>query len=239
MRNKEFLQGIKDGIPICLGYFSVSMAFGLTAVLSGLPIWSAIVISLTNLTSAGQFAGSNILIENGTFIELVITTLIINIRYFLMSLSVSQKVQWNMTLKQRLIISFGITDEIFAVSMQHKKELSSSYMYGLILTPVIGWTMGTTVGAIATSFMPQVLSNAMGIALYGMFIAIIIPPAREKKSVMFTVILAIIASLLFTHLPLLSELSDGWSIIIITILVSSIAATLFPINTEADKEADL
>lgn len=236
MKKKDFIQGIKDGFPICLGYFSVSMAFGLTAVLSGLPIWSAIVISLTNLTSAGQFAGANILIENGTFIELAITTLIINIRYFLMSLSVSQKVQSNITLKERLAISFGITDEIFAVSMQRKAELSSAYMAGLILTPVIGWTAGTTVGAMATSFMPQILSNAMGIALYGMFIAIIIPPAREKKSVMFTVILAIIASIIFTYLPPLSNLSEGWSIIIIAILVSAIAATVFPVNVEeADK----
>ena len=235
MIKKDFIKGIKDGFPICLGYFSVSMAFGITAVLSGLPIWSAIVISLTNLTSAGQFAGANILIENGTYIELAITTLI-NIRYFLMSLSVSQKVDTNMSLKHRFAISFGITDEIFAVSMQNKSALSASYMAGLILTPLIGWTAGTTVGAMATSFMPQILSNAMGIALYGMFIAIIIPPAREKKSVMFTVVLAIIASIIFTYLPPFSKLSEGWSIIIIAILVSAVAATLFPINTEICEE---
>ncbi len=238
MKNQDFIQGIKDGFPICLGYFSVSMAFGITVILSGLPIWSAIVISLTNLTSAGQFAGANILIEKGTYIELIITTLIINIRYFLMSLSVSQKIQSNITLKERLAISFGITDEIFAVSMQRKTDLSTPYMTGLILTPLLGWTMGTTVGAMATSFMPQILSSAMGIALYGMFIAIIIPPAREKKSIMFTVILAIIASLLFNYLPPLSNLSDGWSIIITAICVSAIAATLFPINTENFEEAE-
>ena len=126
MKKQDFLQGIKDGFPICLGYFSVSMAFGLTAVLSGLPIWSAIVMSLSNITSAGQFAGTKILIENGTFIELAITTLIINIRYFLMSLSVSQKVDQNITLKERLAISFGITDEVFAVSMQRKKALTTA-----------------------------------------------------------------------------------------------------------------
>lgn len=238
MKKNDFIKGIKDGFPICLGYFSVSMAFGITAVLSGLPIWSAIVISLTNLTSAGQFAGANIIIENGAFIELAITTLIINIRYFLMSLSVSQKVDTNMSLRHRFAISFGITDEIFAVSMQNKSALSSSYMAGLILTPLIGWTAGTTVGAMATSFMPQILSNAMGIALYGMFIAIIIPPAREKKNVMFAVVLSIIASLVFTYLPPLSKLSEGWSIIIIAILVSAVAATFFPINTENCGEVD-
>lgn len=237
MKKKEFLQGIKDGFPICLGYFSVSMAFGLTAVLSGLPIWSAILMSLSNLTSAGQFAGANILTENGTFIELAITTLIINIRYFLMSLSVSQKVQPNLTIKERMAISFGITDEVFAVSMQRKSELSSLYMFGLILTPIIGWTAGTATGAIASQFMPQILSNAMGIALYGMFIAIIIPPARENKSIMFTIIIAIILSFIFEYLPLFSVISGGWSIIIITIIVSAVSATLFPIKSENSKEA--
>ncbi len=232
MKKNDFLQGVKDGFPICLGYFSVSMAFGLTAVLSGLPIWSAILMSLTNLTSAGQFAGANILTENGTFIELAITTLIINIRYFLMSLSVSQKAEQKMTVRERLAISFGITDEVFAVSMQRSSDLSSVYMAGLIITPVLGWTFGTAVGAVASQFMPQLLTNSMGIALYGMFIAIIIPPARENHKITFAIILSIILSVIFTQLPI----SGGWSIIIITILVSSVAATLFPVKTDAAEE---
>ena len=240
MNIQEFKQGIKDGIPICLGYFSVSMAFGLTTVLSGMPLWSAVAISLSNLTSAGQFAGVNILLAQGTMIELIMTTLIINIRYFLMSLSVSQKIKPSVKMKQRLAIAFGITDEIFAVSMQHKGDLTASYMFGLILTPVIGWTGGTLFGAVASSFLPDVLTNAMGIALYGMFIAIIIGPAREEKSVMFTVILAIVASIAFAYLPGLEKLSGGWSIIIITLLVSGIAAWLFPIKEEkADAENEL
>ena len=118
MKNKDFIEGIRDGIPICLGYFSVSMAFGLTAVLQGIPVWAAILISLTNVTSAGQFAGINIMVAGGTFAELAITSLIINIRYFLMSLSVSQKADSKMTILQRIAVSFGITDEVFAVSMQ-------------------------------------------------------------------------------------------------------------------------
>ncbi len=237
MNNKEFSQGIKDGIPICLGYFSVSMAFGLHAVLSGLPVWSAVAISLFNLTSAGQFAGINILIAQGTMVELALTTLIINVRYFLMSLSVSQKVHSNMKMRHRLAASFGITDEIFAVSVQRKGDLTASYMAGLILTPVLGWTGGTLVGAVAASFMPPILTNAMGIALYGMFIAIIIPPAREKRSVLYTVIMAIGASLAFSYLPLLKQISGGWAIIIITLLVSGIAAWLFPIDeSNEDKE---
>ncbi len=236
MNRKEFMQGLKDGLPICLGYFSVSMAFGLTAVLSGVPIWGAVLISLSNLTSAGQFAGTTLLVAGGNMVELVVTTLVINIRYFLMSLSVSQKVERQMTLPQRLAVSFGITDEIFAVSMQHKGALKAVYMAGLILGPVLGWTLGTLTGAVATSFMPPILTNAMGIALYGMFIAIVIPPARQEKSVMITALLAVAASCLFALLPGLKELSSGWVIIIITVLVSALAATLFPIKVEDEEE---
>lgn len=234
MKKQEFLQGVRDGIPICLGYFSVSMAFGLTAVLSGLPLWSAVLISLTNLTSAGQVAGVNLLLAHGTMVELAMTTLIINMRYFLMSLSVSQKVERGMTMGERFMVSFGITDEIFAVSMQRLKDLTASYMAGLIVMPVLGWTSGTFLGGAATSFMPKLLSEAMGIAIFGMFLAVIIPPARERKSVLVTVLLAIGASYLFTYLPVLHNLSSGWAIIMITILTSAVAAWLFPIETKEE-----
>ena len=146
MKKSEFLQGIRHGIPICLGYFSVSAAFGITAVRSGLPLWTAVLISLTNVTSAGQFAGVNLMVAGGSMIEIAMTTLIINIRYFLMSLSVSQKVESKMSMKKRLGIAYGITDEIFAVSMQQPRKLTASYMAGLILTPVVGWTLGTFLG---------------------------------------------------------------------------------------------
>lgn len=229
MKSTEFKEGIRDGFPICLGYLSVSMAFGLTAVKSGMPIWATILISLTNLTSAGQFAGTNLLLAQSSYIELAITTFIINIRYFLMSLSVSQKVDQNFNLKMRLISSFGITDEVFAVSMQRRSELSFPYMLGLILTPILGWTGGTILGAVATSLLPEAITDAMGIALYGMFIAIIVPPAREERSVLIAVLLAIIASYGLHYLPILS---GGWSVIFITIVVSGLAAFLFPIPEE-------
>lgn len=234
MKKQEFLEGIRDGLPICLGYFSVSMAFGLTAVLSGVPIWAAVIISLTNLTSAGQFAGMNLIAAQGALVEIGLTTLIINIRYFLMSISLSQKVEQKMTVKERLAVSFGITDEIFAVSMQRDRELTTAYMAGLILTPVLGWTGGTLVGAVATSFMPATLSNALGIALYGMFIAVIVPPAREKKNVLFAVVLAIAASVTCKYLPVIKSLSGGWTIILITIIVCVIAAWCFPVEESED-----
>ena len=236
MKKQEFIQGIKDGMPICLGYFSVSMAFGLTAVLAGLPLWSAVLTSITNVTSAGQFAGVNLMVEHAPFVEIFLTTIIINMRYFLMSLSVSQKVSSKMTMGQRLAVSFGITDEVFAVSMQRKGKLSAIYMFGLILMPVVGWTLGTMTGAVATSFMPKALSDAMGISLYGMFIAIIMPDAKKEKSVFCTIIMAIAASYAFAYLPILNRVSSGWVIIIITIAVSAIAATLFPIKVEEEEE---
>lgn len=235
MKVNDFKQGLRDGFPICLGYFSVSMAFGLTAVLSGLPLWSAVLMSLTNLTSAGQVAGAGIIASGGNLVELAMTTVIINMRYFLMSLSVSQKVESGMSLPKRMGVSYAITDEVFAVSMQHKGALSASYMAGLILPPVIGWTTGTFTGAVATSFMPQTLSNAMGIAMYGMFVAIITPPARKERSVLFTVALAIAASYAFTYLPGLKLISGGWSIIIITILASAVAAWKFPVDLKEDE----
>ena len=232
MNKQELKEGIRDGFPICLGYTSVSMAFGLSAVKSGMPVWATILLSLTNLTSAGQFAGTNLLLAQSSYIELMITTFIINIRYFLMSLSVSQKVDKAFGIKDRLIASFGVTDEVFAVSMQRRSELTFSYMLGLILTPILGWTGGTIIGAVATSLLPERLTDAMGIALYGMFIAIIVPPAREHRSVLIAVILAIAASYAFMYLPGLSALSGGWSVIIITVVVSAFAAWLFPIPEE-------
>lgn len=235
MKKQEFFEGLRDGLPICLGYFSVSMAFGMTAVLSGIPLWAAVVISLTNLTSAGQFAGMNLIVTGGAFVEIALTTLIINIRYFLMSISVSQKVEQKMSMKERLAVAFGITDEIFAVSMQRNHELTTAYMAGLILISLLGWTGGTWIGGAVTSLMPEVLSNAMGIALYGMFIAIIIPPAKEHKNVRFAVVLAILASAACNYLPVVKNLSSGWTIILVTIVVCMVAAWLFPVE-ESEEE---
>ena len=234
MKN-DFLLGIKHGLPVCFGYFSVSMAFGITAVLEGMPVWSVILISLLNLTSAGQFAGTNIIIAHGTMMELAITSLIINMRYFLMSLSVSQKMNKSVTLLQRMAIAFGITDEIFAISVQRNKKLSASYMAGLILTPLIGWVGGTTVGAVATSIMPTIVSQAMGISLYAMFIAIVMPPARNDNKVLFAVILSVILSLIFNYIPVFKGLGSGWIIIIITLIVSTLFATLFPLEIKEEE----
>lgn len=236
MKYTEFKDGFRDGIPICLGYFSVSFAYGMTAVLAGLPFWAAVLISLTNLTSAGQVAGTNLILAQAAYMEIMMTTLIINIRYFLMSLSVSQKVENGMSMWKRMFVAFGITDEIFAVSVQRKKDLSAAYMAGLILTPVFGWVGGTALGGAITSLMPDSIAQALNIALYGMFIAIVVPVAKKQKAVFFTAVFAILLSVMFTYVPLFKMLSGGWGIIVITIVVSAVAALLFPVAEEG-KEA--
>lgn len=228
-----FQKGLKDGMPICLGYLSVSFAFGILATQGGLPVWVALLISMTNLTSAGQVAGTQLILTGGMYIEIAITTFIINIRYMLMSLSLSQKVEAKMTNLQRWILAFGITDEIFAVAIQQKEEVSAKYLSGLIVTPYVGWALGTFLGATAAGLLPMSLRDALGIAIYGMFIAIIIPPARKARPVAVVVMLSIVMSCAFKWLPLLNLISSGWVIIICAVLVSAYAAARYPIDEEA------
>ena len=171
-KESRFLQGMRDGIPIALGYFPVSFAFGMQAVQSGLPVWVPLIISMTNLTSAGQFAGLSVILSGGAYLELAVTTLIVNLRYMLMSLALSQKVSPAMKLRTRCGMAFGITDEIFAVSMQQKGDVTGKYFAGLLSMPYLGWAAGTLFGGIATSLLPAVLQNALGITIYGMFITI-------------------------------------------------------------------
>ena len=229
----NFFKGIYHGIPIALGYLSVSFGFGILAVKSGLSILSAAVISITNLTSAGQVAGVGIIATGGTIMEMILTQLIINIRYALMALSLSQKLDGSFTTSKRLIASYGITDEIFAVASSQPKLITPAYMYGLIAISFLGWSSGTIIGAVAGEFLPVSITNAMGIVLYGMFLAIIIPPARKERSVLVVVSVAAGLSIMFKYL--LPTLSSGFAIIISALVASAFGALLFPVE---DKEAE-
>ncbi|SFR76516.1 AzlC family ABC transporter permease [Anaeromicropila populeti] len=234
MKQNHFKYGFRRGIPIALGYIPVSFTFGLMAVNGGLPVWLAIFISATNLTSAGQFAGTNLIFASAGYFEIALTTFIINIRYMLMSLSLSQKIDGSVTLLKRLFIGFGVTDEIFSVASMETGKLSASYMFGLISGPFAGWTLGTAAGALICSALPEALSNAMGIALYGMFIAIIIPPARKSKSVLCIVLFAIVINCLLKYAPIFSFISAGFRVIISTITAAGVGAVLFPMKEESD-----
>lgn len=232
---QEFTQGLKDGIPIAAGYFSVSFSFGILAVDGGLSVFQAALTSLTNVTSAGQFAGLQVIIAGGTLLEIALTQLIINLRYALMSLSLSQKLSEKVTFVQRLLIAFANTDEIYAVAMAHQKSLTYPYMFGLQILPILGWTAGTAVGAAAGSVLPDSLTSALGVALYGMFIAIVIPVARKARPVLIVVILSILMSCILYYVPLFSGISAGISIIICTVAASMAGAILFPVDQEGEE----
>lgn len=234
MNRISFKQGLYDGIPIFLGYISVSFSFGMMATKGGLPILVAVIISLTNLTSAGQFAGTALILSGGSFLEIAITTFIINIRYMLMSLSISQKADKNICTLKRMLLSFGITDEIFAVSMQQKSVITSSYLSGLIIMPYIGWGMGTLLGAISSTLLSSSIQSALGIIIYAMFIAILIPPATQNKAILITIIISIFLSSAIRFTPVLNALSSGWIIIICAVVASGICAKLFPIKEYAE-----
>lgn len=226
-----FKNGIKDGLPIGLGYLSVSFAFGVTASLKGIPIVYTILISMLNLTSAGQVAGVTVIASLGTIVEMILIQLVINSRYFLMSIALSQKMDKSFTIKHRLLGAFGITDEIFAVSTAKVSLISNKYFYGLILLPYIGWTLGTVLGAVLGDVLPQNLQNALGIALYAMFIAIIVPPSAKSISILFVVILSAGISCLFYFVPFLSKnVSQGLAIIISALVSAGVIALIFPIK---------
>ena len=236
-RKNAFLTGLRDGAPICLGYVSVSFAFGLMCTESGLSYWAALLISMTNLTSAGQVAGTNLILSGGGLLEIAVTTFVINVRYLLMSLSLSQKADPAMTTGQRLALSFGITDEIFAVAIRRDGLIQAAYLAGLIVLPYFGWAGGTLLGATATQLLPLALRSALGISIYGMFLAVIVFPARKVRAVAVTVAIAAALRCLFTFVPGLNRLSAGWAIILCGVAASAFAAWRFPLAEDAEKEA--
>ena len=239
MHKLEFQQGVKDGIPIGLGYFAVSFTFGMMAVSGGIGTVPAVMISLTNLTSAGQFAGLDIILGGGTYLEMALTQLIINLRYCLMSFSIAQKLEKGTAVGHRFGIAFGVTDEIFGVSVAREGPLSPWYNYGAMAVAIPGWTFGTLCGAISGGLLPASVMSALGVAIYGMFLAIIIPPAKKNRPVLLVVGMAMALSALFHFAPVLKEISSGFSIIIITVLTAAAAAVLWPAGQmEKKEEAD-
>ncbi len=234
----RYIDGLKKGLPIGLGYIPVSFTFGFMAVSGGMPAWIAIFISMSNLTSSGQFAGTQLILAGASYLEIAITTLIINIRYSLMSLSLSQKLVPKTSVLHRLLFSFGITDEIFAVASMEKEQIDHVFMYGLITLPFIGWSAGTVLGAFSTGILPDSLKGAMGIALYAMFIALIIPPSKHSRPVLIIVLISIAITCIIKYLPILSFISSGFRIIIASVLAAGIGTFLFPEATEEERTTD-
>ncbi|MEH2941857.1 AzlC family ABC transporter permease [Lachnospiraceae bacterium KK002] len=233
---KQFLQGIKDGSPIGIGYFSVSFTFGLAAVASGLGWWEALLVSMMNMTSAGQFAGITVMAAAGSYLEMAVSQFVINLRYALMSISLSQKVDSRFGAAKKLVLGFANTDEIFAVAMSREGEVNSRYFAGLAVLPYLGWTSGTLAGAVCGNILPKQISDALGLAIYGMFIAIIVPAMKKEAKILKMVILAVVLSCCIYYIPLFQGISQGFAIIICAVAASAVGALCFPMEEEKEKD---
>ncbi|MCR5350072.1 MAG: AzlC family ABC transporter permease [Acholeplasmatales bacterium] len=230
----DFYNGLKKGLPIALGYLTVSFSFGVMATNGGLSILMSTIISATNLTSLGQYAAVKLMFKTASYIEIFLTILLINLRYSLMSISISLKLDNKVKWWQRLIIAYGVTDEIYAVSVLKKDKISFKFMLGLILLPLIGWTLGTLLGGISKDIMSDRLLEAFGISLYAMFIAIMIPDAKKSLPVFITILIASGISCIFYYVPYIKEISLGFKIIITSILAALFSALVFPKKEEKE-----
>lgn len=233
VKASQFTKGLRDGVPIGLGYLAVSFSFGIVALRAGLTTFQAVLMSAMNLTSAGQFASLGIISAGGSYIELVLSQLIINLRYCLMSCSLSQKLESKTPFFHRFLMAFGNTDEVFGLSSAVAGYLSPFYVYGQVAVALPGWVFGTLLGAAAGSILPERMLSALGVALYAMFCAIIIPPAKESRVVRRVILLAMGASLVFSVMPLLREISAGVRVILLTVAVAAAAAWLAPVREDA------
>lgn len=236
MKKSEFLRGLYAGLPICLGYISVSFAFGIFAVESGLSVAGAILLSMACVTSAGQLAAVPIIAGGGGLMELAVSQLVINLRYSLMSISLSQKLDGSIKLPHRLAIAFVNTDEVFAVASA-QKSVNKWYMLGLQLLPWAGWALGTALGAVAGNILPAIVTSSLGVAIYGMFIAIVVPEAKKSAPTATCVAIAVALSCAFYYVPWLKAIPSGFTVIICAVVASAVMAAIAPIPQEVENHA--
>ena len=227
---KNFIDGMRDGIPIALGYFAVSFTLGIACRNIGLTALQATVMSFTNLTSAGEFAALGIIAAGAGYWEMALSQLVINLRYMLMSASLSQKMAPDTPMYHRLLVGYGVTDEIFGISVNVPGRLDPYYTYGAIALASPAWALGTCLGVVLGNVLPARIVVALSVALYGMFIAIIVPPARKDRLLALLIVASMAASWAFASIPLFDGISGGMKIIILTVLISGVAAVLFPVD---------
>lgn len=231
-----FRRGMKDGIPIGLGYFAVSFTLGIAAKNAGMTAFQAAVTSALINASAGEFIGFTLIAANAGYLEVMVMEAVANARYLLMSCALSQKIPPSTGLLHRMLIGFYVTDEIFGVSIAGEEELKPSYSYGVISMAAPGWTIGTFLGVLVGNILPFRLVSALSVALYGMFAAVFVPPAKESRIVAGLLILSFMASLFFHKLPIFAGISSGIKIIVLTVVISLAAALLFPVASKQRKE---
>ncbi len=232
----SFHVGFRDGVSVGLGYLSVAFAFGIIATGSGLSIFETVLVSMLNFTSAGQIAAVPILVNLGSIVELILTQIVLNARYGLMSTSLSQRIVPEVRTGELIIVGGFISDEVFAVTMSKHVSVGKRYLFGLIFPPYIAWTLGTLLGALLGNILPTLLTNALGIALYAMFIAIIIPEARGRGKTAICILISAMLSCLFYFTPVLQDITSGFTIIIISVAVSLVFALICPIEEKAEVE---
>lgn len=230
---QNYKRGLIAGIPIALGYISVSFTFGIIAITYGLSVWEATLISMTTVTSAGQFAGVKIMLTPGLWLDMLVSQLTINVRYSFMSIALSQKLDKKFSGIWRWLLGFTVTDEIFAVGISEEK-ITRSFWLGLSTLPYIGWAVGTFLGAFLGNILPDSIMSALGLAIYGMFVAIVVPVMKEEKPVVMAVILAALFSTLFEFIPILKNVSTGLTISICAILSAGIIAILAPVKDDPE-----
>lgn len=232
-----YRRGLRDGVPIGLGYLAVSFTLGIAAKVSGLTASQATWMSLLNNTSAGEFAALGLIAAGAPYLEMAVTQFVINLRYLLMSCALSQKIAPETPVWQRLLMGYTITDEIFGISIAVPDRLDPFYCLGAISVAAPGWALGTCLGILMGEALPGRVVSALSVALYGMFLAVILPPARKDRVIAGVVAVSMLFSALFAWLPGLSGISSGTRIIILTVLISGAAALWFPVQEEDTNEA--
>lgn len=234
---RNILNGARDGLPIGLGYFAVSFSLGIVAKSAGLSPAQGFIASFLNHASAGEYALYSLIAQNAAYWELAVLIFIANMRYLLMSAALSQRFSPDTSVLHRMLVGFGITDEIFGLGIAYPGWIAPSYMYSAFLVAELLWCSGTTCGIVAGNILPQSAVSALSVAIYGMFLAIIIPPARKNRVVAGLVLLSFACSFAFSVLPLVSALSEGVRTIILTIALSALGAILFPVRDKEGGEA--
>ncbi|MEA4971738.1 hypothetical protein SDC9_112160 [bioreactor metagenome] len=233
--NKQlFLKGTYDGLPVALGYLAVSFTLGIAAKKAGLTPIQAMIMSLANNASASEFSAMGLISSGAGYLEIAFTTLILNLRYILMSCALSQKLDPKTVLSQRFLMAYDVTDEIFGISVAVDGKLNPFYTYGLIAVALPCWSIGTYLGTVTGSILPNSIISAMNVALYGMFIAVIIPPAKKNKVIALLIVISMAAGSLFAYLPGLKEISSGAALIILTVVISFAAAVIFPVEEKKE-----
>ena len=233
-RRTVFMEGVHDGVPIALGYFVVAFTLGILAKTAGLTAWQGFVTSAVNIASAGEYAGFTVIAANAPYLEIAVLTLVANARYFLMSAALTQRFSPETPLLHRLAVSFGVTDEIFGITVARGGMVHPYYNYGALAISVPAWSAGTSAGILAGGVLPAAAVSALSVALYGMFVWVILPPAKKSRPIAGMVLLSFVLSLAATYAPVTGQLSGGTRTILLTLLIAGVGAALFPIAQEKE-----